>query len=85
MRHHRIASARFDKGFRSPANWHGITAVRPQLVLPTKGKRSPGRRPPVPESTLRWCRNAAAEPAINALEVPWRDRCPDHVLEGVER
>jgi hypothetical protein len=77
----------FDKGFHSPRNQTELAELLDYVVLPQKGRlsRKDKDREHSKEFVKTRYQHAAAESAINALEVHGLDRCPDHGLHGFNR
>ena len=77
----------FDQGFHSPANQIALKALLALVVLPRKGKLSQQALATEQAQEFVNARRApsAVESAINALEVPGLDRCPDHGIDGFRR
>ena len=77
----------FDQGFHSPDNQTELAALLKLAVLPRKGRLSLQEQAHqnAEDFVQARCQHAAVESAINALEVPGLDRCPDQGLPAFKR
>lgn len=77
----------FDKGFYSLTNKRRLMTLLDRVILPKKGKLSPGEREEESEEAFiaGRRRHSAVESAIHALENHALDVCPDSGMEGFTR
>ena len=77
----------FDKGFHSPENQAALKEQLERAALPRKGKLSQQAQAVEQSDAFIKARrkHSAVESAINALEVPGLDVCPDHGIDGFRR
>ncbi len=82
-----LSACSFDKGFHSPENQLGLSALLDQVVLPKKGKCNKLEQEKENSSDFRRSKqkHSAVESGINALEVHGLDKCLDHGLAGFKR
>lgn len=82
-----LSSCSFDQGFHSPTNQKELAKLLDLVIMPKRGKLSKAQqaRQQTKEFVEGRRQHAAIESAINALEGPGLDRCPDCGLPAFRR